>query len=573
VAEAATWQIDQIRVGSPATPEGVTELFLNDYIDQTRAAMAGGPVDMLQSGAYKEHALLSPEFVAQVAETIAGFEQGGYDPFLLAQDVPHAIFVDEAVIAGNVATVGVRRFFAGNQQPSPMTVHLERRDGRWLITAILPADEEIALLPAPGMSPEEVVEAFYAEWRESVTAAMRSSGDSPLASGAYHDSPYLTPAFARQVDRTIAGFDRGGYDPFLCAQDVPGELAVDGTIFTESGAQVALHSDFPDHALVVALEEVSEGEWRINSVICPGTPETNTLIFYTWYLAYTRNCCVLGMTDPFAQRSPLVDGAYHQAPYINPAFAVEVEAELARMHAGGASGYDPILQAQAFPPDFRVEAGEGEGMVIVEMAFANPHRLTVQMVLVDGQWLVSGVTRMAEAETAPPAAAGPDTSGWSLVQDSEHGFSFRIPADWVAEEQRLQGPGMPDDWPVQRMYLVMPAALAEELAGRSGPPSGDEIVSVPPFSVSFLYGDRLAFDRAFAPAAYEDKLHLNGQEILVQQQEGDYALPRYVFQDQRDPQRWVIVEDLVNAFPGREVQAAQVVAVLDGILLTMSLES
>ena len=49
-------------------------------------------------------------------------------------------------------------------------------------------------------------------------------------------------------------------------------------------------------------------------------------------------------------------------------------------------------------------------------------------------------------------------------------------------------------------------------------------------------------------------------------------MPRYVFHDEENPQRWLIVEDMVNEFPGREVQAAEVWSVLDGILLTVSLD-
>lgn len=561
--EDGTWKIDQIRVGSPLTPEGVTELFLTDYLKQAQAALQEGTAGMLQSGTYRESELLSPAFVTAVDETVAGFDRGGYDPFLCAQDLPHALNIGEPVIEGDTATVMVGRYYAGTAQPTYMTVELVQVDGRWLIVGIRPLSESAA--PQDG-TPETVVEAFYAEWREAI-----ASGGGPLQSGAYHESAYLTAAFAAQIDGIVAGFDRGGYDPFLCAQDVPAELAVDGTIYTDAGARVVMHSSFANHAFVVELEEAGENGWQIANVVCPGTPESNALVFYTWYLAYTRNCCVIGATDPGMQRSPLADGAYKEAPFIKPAFAAEVEAELLAMKAGG-GGYDPILQAQAFPPNFSVEPGEEAGTVIVDMAFANPHTLAVQMEQVDGQWLVSGITRQVEPEATAPAAGIPDISGWTAVADVDKGFSFRIPPGWVAEEQNLQQPGIPDDWPVQSQYLVMPGAIAEELAARSGPPGGDEMVPVPPFVVSFLYGDQAAFDRAYVTAAFEDKVELNGNLLLAQRQEGEYSLPRYILQDSEDPLRWLIVEDVVNEFPGREVQAAEVWGILDGILASLSLD-
>ncbi|MFO7679613.1 MAG: hypothetical protein R6X34_06135, partial [Chloroflexota bacterium] len=254
---------------------------------------------------------------------------------------------------------------------------------------------------------------------------------------------------------------------------------------------------------------------------------------------------------------------------INPAYAGVVETELAQMKASG-PGYDPILQAQAFPLDFTVESGEEEGTVIVDMAFANPHRLEVQMQQVGGQWLVSGVTRLEELGETVSAADPPDTSEWQTVTDLEHGFSFQIPPDWVALEQNLQGQGMPDDWPVLQHYLLMPAELAQAMAARSGPPAGDEMPLIPPITISYLQGDQAAFDRAFVPAAYTDTLQMNGREILVQRQGGEYPLPRYVFQDKQDPQRLLVVEDLVNEFPGREEQAAAIFDILDGILMTIS---
>jgi len=137
---------------------------------------------------------------------------------------------------------------------------------------------------------------------------------------------------------------------------------------------------------------------------------------------------------------------------------------------------------------------------------------------------------------------------------------------------------MPDDWPVLQHYLVMPNELAEELGKRSGPPNGadgalgNELVKAPPLAISYLYGDQAAFDRAYVSAADVQMLIIDGQEIEVQRQAGNFPLPRYVFNSEDDPLRWVIVEDVVSEFPGREEQAGEVFGVLDGILMTMSLD-
>lgn len=563
VREASRWKIECIRQGNPTTPDGVTRLFLYDYLEQAKASLQSGEPGILQSGAYRQSDLLSTTFIAKVDETAGGSAQGAYDPFLLAQDLPHALNFGEGVVTGDTATVMVGRYYAGTPEPTEMLVELGLIEGRWQIVDIRPLFE-----PEIGseMSPEAVVEGFYAAWIEQVRAAMMGGAESPLRSGAYADSGYLTPAFSSEVASIVASFEGGGYDPFLCAQDIPTELITEGVIYTTSGARVPVRSSFIDHAFVVALVE-GEGGWQIDNVVCPGAAQNNAAIFYTWYLAYTRDCCIMGMTDPGLMRNPLVDGAYRDAPYIDPAFAEAVAAELAEMRAAGGIGHDPILQAQAFPPDFSVELGEQEGIVIVDMHFANTHRLKVEMTHVIGQWLVSNVTRLEETSLSP--IAQPDTSDWQIILDEDYGFRFQIPADWVAIRQDLEGPGMPDNWPVLRQYLVMPAAIAEQLANQGDQAGGNEPALVPPFSVSLLEGDQAAFDRVYVAADDIQTIHLNGRAIEVQRQGTGFVVPRYIL---REGERWLVVEDVVSEFPGREEQAGEVFGVLDGILATMAFD-
>lgn len=63
---------------------------------------------------------------------------------------------------------------------------------------------------------EEVVEGFYRWYLDYV-----SNTGNPLVDQAYHQNDMLSQAMVQRVDEIIASFDQGGYDPFLCAQDVP----------------------------------------------------------------------------------------------------------------------------------------------------------------------------------------------------------------------------------------------------------------------------------------------------------------------------------------------------------------
>ena len=43
------------------------------------------------------------------------------------------------------------------------------------------------------------------------------------------------------MDEIIASFDKGGYDPFLCAQDIPGEFAIEKAVVSGDQASVIVH--------------------------------------------------------------------------------------------------------------------------------------------------------------------------------------------------------------------------------------------------------------------------------------------------------------------------------------------
>jgi len=93
-----------------------------------------------------------------------------------------------------------------------------------------------------------------------------------VADGAHRSSEYLTAAFVEQVDELVASFTQGGYDPFLCAQDIPGDLIVDETVVSGEQASVVIHevwnagTDFEMvHDVVVELQRIG-GAWKIADI-------------------------------------------------------------------------------------------------------------------------------------------------------------------------------------------------------------------------------------------------------------------------------------------------------------------
>ena len=114
---------------------------------------------------------------------------------------------------------------------------------------------------AAAATPAEVVENFYGWYLEYSEKA------NPLADKVYRSSEYLSEGFVEEVDALIASFDRGGYDPFLCAQDVPTSVTVGEAEVAGGEAIVPVETAFVGHGFSVVLQDV-EGRWLITAVIC-----------------------------------------------------------------------------------------------------------------------------------------------------------------------------------------------------------------------------------------------------------------------------------------------------------------
>jgi len=125
------------------------------------------------------------------------------------------------------------------------------------------------------VAPEAVVARFYAPY-----AAFRAdpAAECPnmLGSKSYRDNEDLSAGFIQKVDEIIASFDKGGYDPFLCAQDIPGEFRFDAAQVSDDGqtARVVMHevwnpnTEYENvHDVAVELALV-DGAWKISDVIC-----------------------------------------------------------------------------------------------------------------------------------------------------------------------------------------------------------------------------------------------------------------------------------------------------------------
>jgi hypothetical protein len=199
---------------------------------------------------------------------MASFSKGGYDLFLCAQDTPGDLSTGKASVSGEEASVVVQEVWnpgTPHELVRDVEVVLRWVDGRWKIADIpCPGAETADPMPEGPipMTPEGAVTGFYSWYLWYA----REVGN-PLVTGAYRSSEYLTPDLVQKMDKTIASFDRSGYDPFLCAQDLPESFTLDEAVVSGDEASLVVHTSFADHAFGVELEQVN-GRWAVSDVVC-----------------------------------------------------------------------------------------------------------------------------------------------------------------------------------------------------------------------------------------------------------------------------------------------------------------
>ncbi|MGC9468903.1 MAG: hypothetical protein ACP5HS_09965 [Anaerolineae bacterium] len=141
-----------------------------------------------------------------------------------------------------------------------------------------PQTEDVAPPPTGGAArenPGEAVLAFY-DWYLSYPGNV-------VADKAYRESPMVVAALAGEVDVLVASFDRGGYDPFLCAQNLPGEINVGTVTVSGDSAVVSVSTDLEGHTFTVELAASESGDWLITDITCGsgvgagGVPTEGTL--------------------------------------------------------------------------------------------------------------------------------------------------------------------------------------------------------------------------------------------------------------------------------------------------------
>jgi len=209
-------------------------------------------------------------------------------------------------------------------------------------------------------TPEQVVEDFYREYLDYIGEPGTENFRNPLVDRTYRESDLLTSSFKVHLDDLLEAEGGLRADPFLCAQDIPGEIEVQQIYQDGTQAQAVIRTDLSGHVFTADLRQ-EEDTWMIANLTCGGTPEGQAKAFYAWYLGS------IGEPSQGEFSSPLADRSYRDSQFLSPAFSSAVDDLLDGTSRGG---YDPFLLAQDLPSSFSVDPGLTEDTAVVHLQFS-----------------------------------------------------------------------------------------------------------------------------------------------------------------------------------------------------------
>jgi hypothetical protein len=120
---------------------------------------------------------------------------------------------------------------------------------------------------APTSSPTEVVESFYSWYLDNLGHDPEAEIFRKPSEDELEARPELSNEVLSLRLETLASFGEvGGYDPLICAQDVPNEIQTELVSNDNNEARVLVSTDFSGHQFTVRLK-AADG-WQIVEVIC-----------------------------------------------------------------------------------------------------------------------------------------------------------------------------------------------------------------------------------------------------------------------------------------------------------------
>jgi hypothetical protein len=117
-------------------------------------------------------------------------------------------------------------------------------------------------------TPDRAVTTFYKSWLQ---------GKYMLSDGSYQNADQLSLNFKKKIDSIVSSFSSGGYDPIVCAQNIPNNFEVIPITITNTQAEISIREYFDTIVKDIRVSLTRENAlWKITDVICGDMPKIET---------------------------------------------------------------------------------------------------------------------------------------------------------------------------------------------------------------------------------------------------------------------------------------------------------
>lgn len=247
--------------------------------------------------------------------------------------------------------------------------------------------------------PKETVESFY-NWY------LQYEGN-PISSGAYKTSDYLSDNFKKEIDSLLSGFEGGGYDPILLAQDFPSSFEVSVVSVNNDQASVAVEMEFYGMTQSVEINLVKSGKlWQIDKIFrsseassSTGQSDQSVTIYFNnprRSTASGSNDCgvVYGVERIISEQGDIYQAALEQlfqgpsnaekAQGYTSFFTSETRSILKSVKVNGFTAYVDLADIRSLIPNASSSCGSAELLSQIEETLKHDRKITKVIIAIDG---------------------------------------------------------------------------------------------------------------------------------------------------------------------------------------------
>jgi hypothetical protein len=244
------------------------------------------------------------------------------------------------------------------------------------------------------------------------------------------------------------------------------------------------------------------------------------------------------------------------------------------VYAPAAAGGDTKAPVESVETHVLLTVDRGEERLGLDFYASAPSAAGLEQLEPALQHILESALWAEERESSPPVTDESLKAEWQVFTDENYGFQVSIPQDWTFKEMETEGPGVPEDWPLERNVILFPEAWAERFEKTGGPPDPNAPPAAPPVILEVYVGTKEQFRRAYPEPTVEEELEINGLKAVHELEvvSDEVQLMRYVFQDLDDETVRVVLTDNYAGFVERREGNPEITDLIQVVIGTFAFD-